>query len=143
MSKVWKKLSRILASMFSIMPKKLILLFLLPNENDKIKQIMRHCQTRLGTTIYPKYYLSMFIQIHFSFKLLNKYKVISSFLLKLVISNFFFFRNEFLSERKFIQRMKSLLGYSKAIFKKKIKKGWASDRIATSIGDNSKIHIKQ
>jgi len=48
MSKVWKKLSRILASIFSIMSKKLILLFLLPNENDKIKQIMRHIATKLG-----------------------------------------------------------------------------------------------
>jgi hypothetical protein len=48
MSKVWKKLSHILASMFNMMPKNLILLFLLPNENDKIKQIMRHLATKLG-----------------------------------------------------------------------------------------------
>jgi hypothetical protein len=48
MPKVWKKLSRILASIFSIMPKKKKLLLSLPNENDKIKQIMRHLAAKLG-----------------------------------------------------------------------------------------------
>jgi hypothetical protein len=84
MSKVWKKLSRILASIFSIMPKNIYTIIFTAKwkwQNKTNNEAPRR-QTRLGTTIYPKYYLSMLIQIHFAFKLLNNYKVISSFVIK-------------------------------------------------------------
>jgi hypothetical protein len=87
----------------------------------------------------------MLIQIYFAFTLLNNYKVISSFLFKknFVISNFVFSEMNFSLKENSFKEWSHYWDFQKPIFFLKIKKGWARDRIAISIGGNSKIHIKQ